>query len=107
MKQSYNCPNCGTPVSYGADLCGICGINFSWVTPEEASLLQEVINDLSRSRRAGETLQPQVNRIEMEARGRKRGSTAVAESEEPHSEHRAVQFRDDIFRLLDSVLGQR
>jgi uncharacterized Zn finger protein (UPF0148 family) len=107
MKQSNNCPNCGTPVSYGANYCGICGINFTWITPEEASLLQEMINDLSRSRRAGKTLQPQVNRREMEAQGRKRGSAAVAEIEEPQGEHLAVQFREGIFRLLDSVLGNR
>lgn len=36
MQQRYSCPNCGSPVFFGARFCTSCGISLSWPTQQQA-----------------------------------------------------------------------
>ena len=35
MQQMYSCPNCGSPVAFGAGFCTNCGISLSWPTQQQ------------------------------------------------------------------------
>lgn len=35
MQQTYSCPNCGSPVAFGARFCTSCGTTLNWPTQQQ------------------------------------------------------------------------
>lgn len=104
MEQNYYCPHCGTPTFYGANFCMGCGIHFKWITSAEAAMNQEVAYTPTQSQLKGKTVLSPVKRNKITEQSTNQRSTAVAEKKELLTEDMTVQFRADVFRLLDSFL---
>jgi len=53
MRQSYQCPNCHSPVAFGVRFCGNCGTQLSWPTEQQASQKQKQELAGSQKQQAG------------------------------------------------------
>jgi hypothetical protein len=103
MEQKYYCVNCGAPTFYSANFCMRCGINFKWITPEDAAL-QESTGSFSSQVQLDEKTAHLPFKCKKIPLQHINNLTAIAEKKESHTEDISTKFKKDISKLLDSLM---